>query len=39
MTNKATSTSNVILQAASFGAALFYQLFVKFITINKEERL
>jgi hypothetical protein len=39
MTNKATSTHNVIIQAALFGAALFYRPFVKFITIIEEERL
>jgi hypothetical protein len=39
MTNKATSISNVIIQAALFWAALFYKLLVKFITINPEERL
>jgi hypothetical protein len=39
MTNKATSKSNVIIQAALSGAALFCEPFVKFITINKEERL
>ena len=39
MTNKATSKHIVILQAALFWAALFWALFVKFITINSEERL
>jgi hypothetical protein len=39
MTNKAISLHPVIIQAALFWAALFYNSFVKFITINKEERL
>jgi hypothetical protein len=39
MTNKATSLNKVIIQAALSGAALFCKPFVKFITINREERL
>jgi hypothetical protein len=39
MTNKATSTYHVIIQAAQLWAALFFKPFVKFITINEEERL
>jgi len=39
MTNKATPLYIVIVQAALSWAALFYSLFVKFITIIEEERL